>query len=129
MRHVNNLGPSKFRTGAENSKEEICYYNCNKTGGAFNSFLAVRNQTSTKEIISSIANLIDISNKFKNSYYKVDDVLTEFDNGRVQPEYRIRKFYQSNTKIPRTPETGGGNNNATQRKQRRIIKKPRFLIR
>ena len=91
--------------------------------------MAVRNQTSTKEIISSIANLIDTSNKFKNSYYKVDDVLTEFDHGRVQPEYRIRKFYQSNLKIPRTPETGGGNNNATQRKQRRIIKKPRYLIR
>ena len=30
MRQVNNLGPSKFRTGAENDKEQICYFNYNK---------------------------------------------------------------------------------------------------
>ena len=36
MRHVNNLGPSKFRTDAENSKEQVCYYNYNKKDRAFN---------------------------------------------------------------------------------------------
>ena len=30
MRHVNELGPAKFRTGTENDKEQICYYNYNK---------------------------------------------------------------------------------------------------
>ena len=74
-------------------------------------------------------NLTDKSNKFKNSYYKIDTEFREFDNGRVQPEYGIWKFYQSNTKRSRTPETGGGNNNATGRKQKWIIKKRRFFSR
>ena len=30
LMHVNNLGPSKFRTGAENDKEQICYFNYNR---------------------------------------------------------------------------------------------------
>ena len=42
MRHVNNLGPSKFRTGAENKKKQICYFNYNKKDRTFNRFLAVR---------------------------------------------------------------------------------------
>ena len=32
-------------------------------------------------------NLTDKSNKFKNSYSKIDTEFREFDNGRVQPEY------------------------------------------
>ena len=30
MRHVSNLGSSKFITGAKNDKEQICYSNYNK---------------------------------------------------------------------------------------------------
>ena len=26
MRHVNDLGPAKFRSGAKNDKEQVCYY-------------------------------------------------------------------------------------------------------
>ena len=44
MRHINSLGPSKVRTGAENSKEEIWHYNYNKTGSAFNRFLVLENK-------------------------------------------------------------------------------------
>ena len=44
---VNDLGPAKFRTQADNNKEQICYYNQNKRGKSFNCFLAVRKQTST----------------------------------------------------------------------------------
>ena len=57
MRHVNDIGPAKFRTGAENDKKQICYYNYNKKGRAFNPFLAVRKQTSTDAIIFSTVNL------------------------------------------------------------------------
>ena len=32
---VKNLGPAKFRTQAENNKEEICYYNGNKKDTSF----------------------------------------------------------------------------------------------
>ena len=80
IKHVNNLGPSKCRTGAENDKEQICYSNYNKEDRAFNRFLAVRKQTSTGKIIFSVVNLIDKSNKFENSCYKIGDELREFDN-------------------------------------------------
>ena len=82
-RHVNNLGPSKFGTGAENDKEQVCYFNYKKKDRTFNRFLAVRKQTSAGEIIFSIVNLIDKSNKFEDSYYKIGDELREFDNDRV----------------------------------------------
>ena len=63
MRHVNNLGSSKFRTGPEHDKEQIFYYNYNKNDRAFNRFLAVRKQTSTDAITFFIVNLIDKLNK------------------------------------------------------------------
>ena len=50
MRHVNGLWPAKFRTGAKNEKEQVCYYNYNKKDRAFNHFLAVSKQTSTDAI-------------------------------------------------------------------------------
>ena len=59
MKHVNNLRLSKFRTGTENDKEQICYFNCNKKDRVCNRFLAVTKQTFTGEIIFSIVNLID----------------------------------------------------------------------
>ena len=89
IRHINNLGPSKFRTGARNDKEQVCYFNCNKKGRAFNRFLAVRKQTSTGEIIFVVVSLIDRSNKFEDSYYKIGDELREFDNDGLQPKQRI----------------------------------------
>ena len=57
MRHVNDIGPAKFRTGAENDKEQICCYNYNKKDRTFNPFLVVGKQTSTDAIIFSIVNL------------------------------------------------------------------------
>ena len=51
IRHVNNLEPSKFRTGAENDREQTCYFNYNKNGRAFNRFLAVRKETPANEIV------------------------------------------------------------------------------
>ena len=51
MRHVNSLGPSKFRIGAENGKEKIYHYKYNRKRRAFNRILVVRKQTSNSEII------------------------------------------------------------------------------
>ena len=101
MKHVNDLGSSKFRTGAENNKEQVCYYNYNKKEKAFNRFLAVRKQTSTDAIIFSIVNLIDKLNKYKDIYSKIGDELREFndvtmsksrirEHVTIQPESRIR---------------------------------------
>ena len=78
MRHVNNLGPPKFRTG----KEQICYL-------VFNRFLTVGKQTCTGKIFFFVVNLIDKSNKFEDGYYKLCDELREFDNHRVQSKHRI----------------------------------------
>ena len=89
MRHVNDLGPTQFRTGAENDKEQVCYYNCNKKDRAFDRFLSVRIQTSTDAIIFSMVNLIDKSNDYKDIYYKVGDELREFNNVSIQPEQRL----------------------------------------
>ena len=64
IRHINNLGLSKFRTGDENGKEQVSYFNSNKKVR----FLAVRKQTSTGKVIFSMVSLIDKSNKFENNY-------------------------------------------------------------
>ena len=42
IRDVNNLVPSKFRTGAENDKEQTCYFNYNKKDRDFNRLLFIR---------------------------------------------------------------------------------------
>ena len=57
------VGPTKFRTGTESDKEQVCYYNCNKKYRDFNCFLAVRIQTLKGAIIFSIVNLIDKSHR------------------------------------------------------------------
>ena len=44
MRHVNNLVPSKFRTGAENEKQQICYFNSNKKIGFLTGFSLLENK-------------------------------------------------------------------------------------
>ena len=61
---VNDWGPAKFRTQVDNNHEQICYYDRNKRDTRFNSFLAVRKQTSTiSDITFSIVKLIDETNK------------------------------------------------------------------
>ena len=48
---INDLGSEKFRTQADNGTRQICYYNRNKSDTSFNSFLAIRKQTSQKGAI------------------------------------------------------------------------------
>ena len=40
-RNVDDLGLVRFRTGADNDSEQVCYYNRDKKGKAFNYFLAL----------------------------------------------------------------------------------------
>ena len=83
-RDVHDLGPAKFRTQAKNNREQICYYNRNKRDKSFDSFLAVRKQTSsTSEIIFSIVNLIDKTNRNDNIYFEINDGLSDFNNDDV----------------------------------------------
>ena len=63
-RDVNDLGPAKFRTQTDSNQEQICYHNRNKRDTSFNSFLAVRKQTSANgDITFSTAKIIDKRNK------------------------------------------------------------------
>ena len=42
IRDINSLGPSKFRTGAKNNKEQSYYLNYNKKDMVFIRFLSIR---------------------------------------------------------------------------------------
>lgn len=86
IRNVNTLQPSKFRTGAENDKEQICYFNHNKKDRVFKRFLAVRKQTSGWEILFYIVSLIDKSGKSEDTYYKISNEIREFNIDRIQPK-------------------------------------------
>ena len=99
-RDVNKLGQSKFRTGAKNGHERICYFNRNKKDRIFNRFLVVRKETSVDEIIFSIVNLIDKSNNLENTYYEIGDELKEFNNDRLQFKQTIPR--SSSEDIPGT---------------------------
>ena len=84
-RDVRDLGPAKFRTQADSNREQICYYNRNKRDKSFNSFLGVRKQTSpTSEMIFSIVNLIDKTNRNDNIYFEINDELSDFNNDNIQ---------------------------------------------
>ena len=130
-RDVNNLGPSKFRTGAENGHQQICYFNRNKKDEIFNRFVAVRKETSVNEIIFSIVNLIDKSNNLGNVYYKIDNELKEFNNDRLQFKRIIRR--SSPEDIAGTGEQQQQqqpvNETKQEQRQQHVSKKPRFLSR
>ena len=84
-RDVNDLGPGKFRTQADSDPEQICYYNRNKKGTGFNSFLAVRQEASSlSEINFSIVKVIDNSNKEDNIYSEISNKLSDFKNDNIQ---------------------------------------------
>ena len=77
-RTINDLGPGKFRTQADNNIQQICYYSRNKSDTHSNSFLATRKQTlqkgdikfSVNKIITSLncsdVRYINLSNELKN---------------------------------------------------------------
>ena len=88
IRHINNLEISKFRTGAKYDKEQVCYFNHNRKNRAFNRFLAAAKQTAIGKINFSIVSLIDKSNKFEGSYYKIGNELRELVNDGLQPKQR-----------------------------------------
>ena len=84
-RDVSNLGPGRFRTQADSGTEQICYYNRNKKDTSFNSFLAVRQQTSqASEINFSIAKVIDNTNRNDVIYSEVGDELSNLKSGNIQ---------------------------------------------
>ena len=91
IRDVNNLGPSKFRTRAKNDKEQTCYFNYNKKESVINRFLAIRKKHHDNEILFSIVNLINKSNKFKDIYYNISDELENL----TMTEFSLNKEFEN----------------------------------
>ena len=91
IRDVNNLGPSKSRTRAKNDKEQTCYCNYNKKESVINRFLAIRKKHHDNEILFSIVNLINKSNKFKDIYYNISDELENL----TMIEFSLNKEFEN----------------------------------
>ena len=131
-RNVNDLGAAKFRTQAENKREQICYYNQNKKGKSFNPFLAVRKQTSqAKDIIFSIVSLIEKTNRNRNIYFEINDELSDFNNDNVQYKRPIQRLSESELSEQQTENISDNNDNIQLEvmAKKRVSKKPRFLSR
>ena len=64
---------------SDSGTEQICYYNRNKKDTTFNSFLAVRKETSfTFKINFSIVEVIDNISKQDAIYPEISDELSDF---------------------------------------------------
>ena len=124
-RVINNIPPAKFGTQADSNKEQICYYNRNKRDNNFNSFLVVRKQTlSVTEIIFSIVNVIDKTNRSNAIYCDINGELSDFKNDNVQYKLSVRRISEGST----VEETRtNGTDKQQYRNDRRFRKKPRFL--
>ena len=95
---MNELGPGKFRTSADNGEVQTCYFNRNKSDTIFDSFQSKR-INSRKHIKFSIVkvnfNSFDLVNKsldfeLKNSFSKAID--TEQDQDKITENFNNEKF-------------------------------------
>ena len=144
-REVNELGPGKFRTSADNGQEQTCYFNKNKSDSHFNSYTAKR--VFPDKLVFSIVkvnsdfNLINKSleiemkcNSFQNDRAKRQHQQVDrgdFNNGkRTRIETRAdgrgnNRLDTSNvpesTLSGREPGVGGNNRREMHRKKTRFI--------
>ena len=137
MREVNELGPGKFRTSADDGEEQTCYFNRNKSDTHFTSFFAKRIRNDSSTITSSIAkvnsdfNLVSKSLDIElNSSLSDGRAKTQFqqisradlNNGRSKTD----NFTESTT--VRQWQQGGQYSNDNRKLDRGSARKePRFL--
>ena len=99
---VNELGPGKFRTSADDGEEQICYFNRNKSDTHFTSFIAKRIQDDSSSITFSIVKVnsdfdlvnksldIELNNSLIDARAKkqIQQISRgDLSNGRSQTEY------------------------------------------
>ena len=131
-RDINDLGPGKFRTQTDNGTRQIRYYNRNKSDTSFNSFLAIRKQTSQKGAIKfSINKVISNLNSSDVSYLELGDELKNINNDNIQS--KLQQLGNGNI-ISRGTRDKNGDGQSKRRKNTgdghgRVSKKPRFLSR
>ena len=66
-RDVNELGPQKFRTSADDGEEQVYYFNRNKSDTDFTSFIAKRILNRSQMLTFSIVKVNSDFNLVKNS--------------------------------------------------------------
>ena len=126
-RDIDDLGPAKVRTQADNGTEQICCYNRNRKDTSFNSFLTVRKEISSPfEINFSIIKVIDNTKRHDTIYSETSDELSDFKNDNVQRTIQgtsesdfVRETADQQPDRQQREHTGGG----------RVSKKQRFLSR
>ena len=57
-RDINEFGPIKFRTNADNSVEQNCYFNKNNTDSRFKCYVAKRDQRNPDKLVFLISDII-----------------------------------------------------------------------
>ena len=73
-RPINDLGPGKFRISADDSQEQVCYYNRGRSDTQFNSFLAkTRLASQNTDIKFSIVKVIASSNNLDVGNISLND--------------------------------------------------------
>ena len=123
-RELNESGPAKFRTQADGNSQKICYYDGNKRGKTFNSFLAIRKQTLTGEKTNfSIEKRIENTTKKNTIYTDIGNELNNFNNDNVQFEQPVPGISESNTRREEIDET----KRRYRDYDRQIRKKPRII--
>ena len=127
-RDINDLGPGKFRTSADNETRQICYYNRIKSNTSFNSFLATREQTSQKGTTKfSTDKVISNINNADVNYLELGDKLKRINNDN-NIEFKLERasgnsFIRGGSKS----ENRGQNKPRDYRyKHGRVSKKPGF---
>ena len=128
---INNLEPGKFRTSADNSQEQTCYYNRGKSDTHFNSYFAKRRLTSqTFDIRFSIVKVAPGLNKLDVGDISLKTELKNIFNGRTQTrlqqtsgrDFSSGRSSTENKKRGRTEFSRDG-----RAETRSVRKKPRFL--
>ena len=93
-RPINDLGPGKFRTSADNGREQTCYFNKGKSDTHFNSYFANRRLTSQRSGI-------------RFSIVKVAASLNKLDAGDINLHTELKKNIfdgRTQTKLQQTVE-------------------------
>ena len=84
----------------------------------------MRKQTSATEIIFSIVNIIDKTNRNNAIYSDINNELSGFKNDNVRYKRSVQQISESSTVRETRPD---GTDRQQHRNDRRIRKKPRFL--
>ena len=145
---MNELGPGKFRTSAENGIEQACYFNKDKSDSHFSSYIAKR--VSRDELVFSIVKLnsdfnlinksleIDLKNSLidgssKRQYQSVnrEDSDNGTEPGNTSRSETSKNDRGSNRSLQLEPALQGGKHRGQSDRnlsaEQSTRKKPRFL--